>query len=644
MVYKVSEIRKNTLQVQVKVNETGSYNLFITLTHKHHTEQVFRLQPIKIEVKDAPLYLLGSQFCYPDVGVAGEEIRLEIFPVDVFGCPLHAGSTTDYNLTGFILSSAVEPDGTKEMMDFSIVKEKPNIKLCVSLVLNKAGRRKLMIFGSKKKSKKKLKIHIRPNLNYVHFEQAAPKVTSYATEELSLTALVFDRFNNEIQIDALQSIPDLEVKNGSDALVCTSKSVKNNEVTFQCHFTCSGKYDLCFVNQDGDSLESTPMCITVTEAPLDYISVENNEVTFQRHFTPSGKPDLCFVNQEGDSLESTPMSITVTEAPVDYKLSSVTWLPQYDDIQDQPVFAEDKSFQCCLKLKDVFNNDYEGSIPKDSIQLEYNNREVDNLNVSSCSEETGCYKIVVPLKNLQVRGPIPTFWCIVNGIRVENPLVLPTFTEFNEYDEKGNCTLEGLNIVCRGVTVKDITESLENIKRVCQLKRVPQVHSVKDIPIGLSVRLSSCDVEDMTPEEEVSKTEECLVILLHFLRAIYYRQMAFDLDNDREEWKARATENYEIGKVGERAHFCSQVKEKYAKLMKAYHNAACQQYFLFFNAERDQNTIDLHGLLVVNEKKLKKYYKRLRSKVDMTPEQVDRKINKEWNHGNEAIRYGTTIS
>ena len=105
IVCKDAKIRSKTFKVQVKVDKAGTYNLSITLARKHFPEEVFYLETIQIEVKDAPLYLPVSQFCHPDCGVAGDEIQLEILPVDVFGCPIHARSSTDYNLTGCILNS-----------------------------------------------------------------------------------------------------------------------------------------------------------------------------------------------------------------------------------------------------------------------------------------------------------------------------------------------------------------------------------------------------------------------------------------------------------------------------------------------------------------------------------------------------------
>ena len=116
----------------------------------------------------------------------------------------------------------------------------------------------------------KLHIHIRSNLNDVHLEQAAPKATAYTRKEVALSILLFDRFHNEVQIDALQSIPDLVVKDGPDGLDFQKKSVESNQVTFRCHFKHSGKCDLCLVDKDGNLLGNTSVSITVTEAPVDY--------------------------------------------------------------------------------------------------------------------------------------------------------------------------------------------------------------------------------------------------------------------------------------------------------------------------------------------------------------------------------------
>ena len=599
MVYKDAVVRNETLEVQIKINEAGNYDLLITLTDRKFPDQVFHLKAIKIQVENSPLYLAGSQFCYPESGVAGKKIQLEILPVDVFGCPVLTSSTINYNLTGDILNSPLEMDKNRELMDFSIIEDGPNIKICVSIVLNKAGARKLMIFDSDNKSKK-IRIHIRSDLDDVRLEQTAPKATAYRTEKLVLTMLLFDRFNNQVRVDALESIPDLLEKDGPGGLHCTGKSMENNQVTIQCHFKRTGKYNLCLV--DGD----------------------------------------------GNSLGSTSFSITVKEAPVDYGRSSITWSPQYDDIEDQPVFPEDESFQCCLKLKDIFDNYSDAHLAKDSIHIEYDNTEVKNIKVSSCANEIGCYNIVVPLNGLLNDRPNPKLWCFVNGIKIENPLVLPTLTVFEKYDDERDCKLQGLNIVCNSVKSEDVISNrdsyVENMKRVCKLESI----EVDDVEDSAVIKLQSDEIEytiqggrkiRCPPKEIKNKLQQCRNILLHFLRAKYYRDTAFLLDEAREEWKTRASENYRENKGGGRPHFCSKIKEKYAALMKRYHTAACEEFFQFFNAERHQSEIDLHGLLVVDERKLLVYKRQLLSRGRLSSEEVNKKIEDERDHGNEAIRY-----
>ena len=77
--------------------------------------------------------------------------------------------------------------------------------------------------------------------------------------------------------------------------------------------------------------------------------------------------------------------------------------------------------------------------------------------------------------------------------------------------------------------------------------------------------------------------------------------------------------------------------------MRKHHSAACEEFFQFFNSHRDQNTeqsvIDLHGLLVADEKKLQDYRQQHLCGKKLTGDEVDEKIKEERNHGNEAIRY-----
>ena len=154
MEYKDAEIQNERFRLQAKINKAGEHNLLLNLTHRNFPDLMFHLKGTQIQVKDAPLYLAGSKFRYPDTGVAGEEIQIEILPIDVFGYPLDTASTIDYNLTADISDPILELKEIKETMDFRIVKQESKIVICVSVVLKKASRRKLIIFDRDNQSKK----------------------------------------------------------------------------------------------------------------------------------------------------------------------------------------------------------------------------------------------------------------------------------------------------------------------------------------------------------------------------------------------------------------------------------------------------------------------------------------------------------
>ena len=610
--YRDGEIQNERFRVPVKITEAGKYNLVITLANTNSRNQIHRLKETQIQVHDAPLYLAGSEFRYPDTSEAGKEIKFKIFPIDVFGCPLPADSTANHTLTGDILNSCLELNKNKETIDFTVIKNKSNIVICVSIVLSS---RKVIIFDKDNKQNE-LSIHIKPDLNEVHWEIITPKETAYRRENLILTIRLCDRFSNEVPTNTSKSIPGLKRRDGPDGLRCTAKSVKNKKIAIWYHFKETGIYDLYLEDRDGTSLEGTSFSITVQDAPLDY------------------------------------------------HRSTIEWIPQYDDILDEPVFPEDETFQCRLRLTDVVGYDYDTNIAKDCIKVKYSNTELKNIQVSFCTNKVGSYDIDVPLKNLLTNDPSPKFWCFVNGLKIENPLVLRKFEVFKKYDDDRNCVVlrrkhEYVKIVCRGIERKDIIGSdyshLNNIKRVCDLGDDPKVEThvgrvddsltIAELPLEeIEYNIQGRQKMECPPAEIENKIQKCRNILLNLLRATYYRKVAFELDKAREKWKKRAMEYYENieGKPDEdRPHFCSQVKEKYARLMRRYHNAACEEYFQFFNAERRQSEIDLHGLLVVDEKKLGDYEKQLRSKGRMSSAEVDKKIKEERDNGNEAIRYCT---
>ena len=167
--YKDSGVKNGRIGVQVKINETWKHNLSITLTDRNCPDQIFHLKEIQIEVIDAPLNLAESKFHYPNTGVAGKAIQLDILPFDVFGCPVPASSTKDCIISGDILDFPLEQNEYNEAMDFKISQNESNTVICASIVLKRAGRRKLMIFRKENKAMKQSShLHCKKDLFYMY--------------------------------------------------------------------------------------------------------------------------------------------------------------------------------------------------------------------------------------------------------------------------------------------------------------------------------------------------------------------------------------------------------------------------------------------------------------------------------------------
>ena len=661
------KFRNGRLKVKMKIDKPGKHKLFITLPRGSNQEQVYPLNDVQVEVEDPPLFLDKTEFAY-DKAVAGKEMQMEIHPFNVFGCPLPADTTTDCKL--LFSCDILAMDKNKGAMKFERIEKDQNTVIRVSIVLKEAGSRKA-VFGQGDQTKS-ISIDVSPDLSDLHWELVSKKETAHRRENLDLSARLLDRFNNEVRTDTRTDIPKLTMVNGPDGMHQTGMSIEDYKVTFHCKFNEAGNYD------------------------------------------------FCLEDREGNGLEGTSFSITVQNAPLDYQRSSICWIPEYDSIPDQPVFPKDKSFRSRLRLLDVVGHKYVENIPKDRIQVKYDNTEVRKIKVSCSSKEIGCYHIVVPLTNLVRGDPSPEFWCFVNGRKIEKPLSFPRFEAFETYDDEENCTIHdttsygSLKISCYGVTEEDIIGSdfcnLNNIKRICELHDDPEFEEDDYFSNDQSFRPNRDDDDDddndydgdnaydddndddngnddydyydddydgyydnddhddenddictiiklplegivyetgrewtviNTKDEIENKIQKFRDILLRLLRAIWYRQVAFDLDKDREEWKDMASKYYRKGKQIDKeiAHFCSEIKEKYAALMRSYHDAACNEFFEFFNEKRDQSEIDLHGLLVADDEKLEDYERQLRRRDRLSSAKVDEKIREERNHGDEAIRY-----
>ena len=314
----------------------------------------------------------------------------------------------------------------------------------------------------------------------------------------------------------------------------------------------------------------------------------------------------------------------VDESEFPISVPCVEWIPEFEDLIEQPVFLDDDHFKCLIQfLPQAFS-------PND-VTVCYYQKHIANVEVEILRPDVHL-QASVPLKNIRIseKGKAQ-FKFTVEKI----PMLLNiNFTVYQTFDEE-SCKMIGnkyryqKGFQCENVSAHDIEGEdrchLNNIERVCCIEKVG-IHSE---PIHSNVRVILPELCD------VVKVEKCRKILLHLLRAIYYRKKASETDKERIKWKEKAMETYA---ANNRKHssFCKHIKTKYADLMQQYNDEASKEIFAFFNEERGLNHVDLHGLLVVNEETLARDKEQLLK--DNPEEEVITIINKRRNQGDEAVR------
>ena len=175
------------------------------------------------------------------------------------------------------------------------------------------------------------------------------------------------------------------------------------------------------------------------------------------------------------------------------------------------------------------------------------------------------------------------------------------FIPYNENDCKlqsqhGSTTLQ---LVCKNVLKRDILGEdfahINNIKRVLELKDRVEIQETKDCAI--------LHLKNIKPD--VHST--CKEVVQHLLRGLYYRRKASEAARIRMDWKNRLISIDEVlllDKDKPSFIFCKYFRDFFGDLLNRYNHEACDELFNFFNFNRDASEVDLHGLLVADEKKL----------------------------------------
>ncbi len=136
---------------------------------------------------------------------------------------------------------------------------------------------------------------------------------------------------------------------------------------------------------------------------------------------------------------------------------------------------------------------------------------------------------------------------------------------------------------------------VNNIKRVLRLKDRVEVQQTEGCAV-IDLRNIKSHLHPI-----------CKEVVQHLLRGLYYRRKASEAARVRMEWKDRLISIGEILWLDKKTLsfvFCKYFKDFFGDLMNKYNREACNELFKFFNFQRDESEVDLHGLLVADEKKL----------------------------------------
>ena len=138
---------------------------------------------------------------------------------------------------------------------------------------------------------------------------------------------------------------------------------------------------------------------------------------------------------------------------------------------------------------------------------------------------------------------------------------------------------------------------------------------------------------------EIETAKEIRKLILTILRGQHFRSQAWQFDEKRSKWQKRAETAYD-NEEHEKASFSREIKEKYQALMCQAHEKACELIFYFHNYKRNQSEIDLHGLLVANEKSVEDYRQQLQQDRRYRDDEalIDKLIKKKRDSDNEAIK------
>ena len=204
--------------------------------------------------------------------------------------------------------------------------------------------------------------------------------------------------------------------------------------------------------------------------------------------------------------------------------------------------------------------------------------------------------------------------CIDDFVSHQNSrMFIPLLTgdddgKFIDYNEN-NCQIQfssncnGYQLICRNANKYDILGA--DFAHINNIKRVLQLNDRVDIEDSTDQSYVIIDLKNVQPYLH----KVCKNVVQHLLRGLYYRRKASEAAKIRMEWKKRNESLHHVLKPSSSDAYhslklCKMFKNVFGELMNKYNSKACNELFEFFNFYRDDNEVDLHGLLVADESRL----------------------------------------
>ena len=201
-----------------------------------------------------------------------------------------------------------------------------------------------------------------------------------------------------------------------------------------------------------------------------------------------------------------------------------------------------------------------------------------------------------------------------------------------DYD---NCELlpGAHSILCKDVKKDELLGSgsahVKNIARVFQLKVPPDIHEIPHENIVI------VDLSNIHPNCH----RACKEVVQNLLCGLYYRRKASEAAAIRMTWKNKISTFSKLpGTTQQQLKSFRNFRDHYGNLMNSYNREACDELFKFFNFHREVCVVDLHGLLVADEEKLRLLKLDLSRQRGHNRKEVTDMINGFRAEGDEAIR------